>query len=89
MTTLASSNAQHPGAQDNVHYLQDSEKTLIALFRQKDPHAFRQLYDRYPRRVFALCLRLTGNVALAEEAPQEVFIQVWRMIDSFSGNSSL
>jgi len=65
------------------------KKTLIALFRQKDPHAFRQLYDRYPRRVFALCLRLTGNVALAEEAPQEVFIQVWRMIDSFSGNSSL
>lgn len=89
MTTLASSNAEHTGADGNVHYLQDSEKALIALVRQKDQHAFRQLYDRYHRRVFALCLRLTGNMALAEEATQEVFIQVWRKIDTFTGNSSL
>jgi RNA polymerase sigma-70 factor (ECF subfamily) len=72
-----------------VHYLEDSEIALLAQVRQKDQAAFRQLYDKYSSRIFALCLRLTGNMAMAEEATQEVFIQVWRKIDTFSGNSSL
>lgn len=76
-------------SEGNVHYLKDSETALLALIRKKDQAAFRQLYDRYSNRIFALCLRLTGNMAMAEEATQEVFIQVWRKIDTFSGNSSL
>lgn len=73
----------------NVHYLTDGEPALLDRIRQKDQAAFRQLYDKYSHRIFALCLRLTGNTAMAEEALQEVFIQVWRKIDTFSGNSSL
>jgi RNA polymerase sigma-70 factor (ECF subfamily) len=76
-------------SEGNVHYLKDNETALLALVRQKDQAAFRQLYDQYSKRIYALCLRLTGNPAMAEEATQEVFIQVWRKIDTFSGNSSL
>lgn len=83
------SNAEYNRGDGKVHYLQDNEKALLALVRQKDQAAFRQLYDLYVGRIHALCLRLTGNKAMAEEATQEVFIQVWRKIDTFAGNSSL
>ena len=88
-TDLATTNAEITEPGGNVHYLQDNEKALLALIKQKDQAAFRQLYDKYVSRIFALCLRLTGNMAMAEEATQEVFIQVWRKIDTFSGKSTL
>jgi RNA polymerase sigma-70 factor, ECF subfamily len=80
--------AQNNTQSGEVHYLDDSERALLALVKQKDQRAFRQLYDKHVGRVYALCLRLTGNAASAEEASQEVFIQVWRKIDSFSGSSA-
>jgi len=87
--TLARFSAETTGPEGKVHYLKDSETALLALIRQKDQAAFRQLYETYNKRIFTLCLRLTGNMAMAEEATQEVFIQVWRKIDSFNGKSSL
>lgn len=71
-----------------VLVLADSDKALIELVLQHDQHAFRQLYDRHLARVYALCLRLTGNRQLAEDATQEVFIQLWRKIHLFAGGSS-
>lgn len=46
-----------------------------------------ELYVRHNRRVYALCLRMTGNVTEAEELTQEVFVQLLRKIDSFRGDS--
>ncbi len=45
------------------------------------------LYERHSRRVYSLCLRMTGNPAEAEDLTQEVFIQLIRKIDSFRGES--
>ncbi len=45
------------------------------------------LYERHSRRVYSLCLRMTGNAAEAEDLTQEVFIQLIRKIDSFRGES--
>jgi RNA polymerase sigma-70 factor, ECF subfamily len=89
MTVLENKNADISGGQGTVHYLKDSEKILLALIKQKDQAAFEQFYHQYAGRIHALCLRLTGNMAMAEEATQEVFIQVWRKIDTFSGKSSI
>src|ERR671910_3615820 len=50
--------------------------------------AFEQLYERHNRRVYSLCLRMTGNVAEAEDLAQEVFIQLYRKIGSFRGDSA-
>jgi RNA polymerase sigma-70 factor, ECF subfamily len=77
--------AQHFG---EVIVLADSEATLITLVRQKHQVAFKRLYDKYLPMVYGLCLRLTGSSAMAEEATQEVFIQVWRKIGTFAGDSS-
>ncbi|WP_161599080.1 RNA polymerase sigma factor [Alteromonas sp. RKMC-009] len=38
-------------------------------------------------RVYALCYRLTGDKSLAEDATQEVFIQVWRKLGNYQGRS--
>ena len=50
--------------------------------------AFEQLYERHQRRVYSLCLRMTGNVAEAEDLAQEAFIQLYRKIGSFRGESA-
>jgi RNA polymerase sigma-70 factor (ECF subfamily) len=77
--------AQTPG---EVIVLADSEVTLIAQTKQRNQVAFKRLYDKYLGKVYGLCLRITGNRQLAEDATQEVFIQVWRKIDTFAGDSS-
>lgn len=45
------------------------------------------LYVRHNRRVYSLCLRMTGNATEAEDLTQEVFVQLLRKIDSFRGES--
>lgn len=45
------------------------------------------LYERHSKRVYALCLRMTGNPAEAEDLTHEVFLQVLRKISSFRGES--
>ena len=53
-----------------------------------DMKAFEELYQRHNRRVYSLCLRMTGNVTEAEDLAQEVFIQLFRKIGSFRGESA-
>src|ERR1700750_2006215 len=50
--------------------------------------AFEQLYERHNRRVYSLCLRMTQNASEAEDLAQEVFIQLFRKIGSFRGESA-
>jgi len=50
--------------------------------------AFELLYERYHRRTYSLCLRMTGNQTEAEDLTQEVFIQLFRKIGSFRGDSA-
>jgi RNA polymerase sigma-70 factor (ECF subfamily) len=54
-----------------------------------DMQAFDELYQRYHRRVFSLCLRMTNNFAEAEDLTQEIFIHVHRKIGGFRGESTM
>src|ERR1051325_1125114 len=49
---------------------------------------FEELYRKHYRRVFSICLRMTGNVAEAEDLTQEVFIQLHRKLGSFRGEAA-
>jgi len=53
-----------------------------------DPDAFEKLYRKYYKRVYSLCLRMLGDPTLAEDMAQEVFLQVYRKIGSFRGDSA-
>ena len=50
--------------------------------------AFELLYQRYHRRTYSLCLRMTNSQTEAEDLTQEVFIQLFRKIGSFRGDSA-
>ncbi|MCZ6526554.1 MAG: sigma-70 family RNA polymerase sigma factor [Gammaproteobacteria bacterium] len=68
-------------------FLDKQELELIAATKKGDRHAFQQLYERHSGRVYALCYRITADQGLAEDATQEVFIQVWRKIGDFRAQS--
>jgi RNA polymerase sigma-70 factor (ECF subfamily) len=50
--------------------------------------AFGELYQSHYRRVYGLCLRMTRNASDAEDLTQDVFIQVFRKLKTFRGESS-
>jgi len=64
------------------------DNTLARAAGNGDMTAFEQLYERHNRRVYSLCLRMTQNVAEAEDLAQEAFIQLFRKIGSFRGDSA-
>ena len=49
--------------------------------------AFEYLYKAYCRRVYNLCLRIIKNRAEAEDLTQQVFLQLFRKISTFRGES--
>lgn len=53
-----------------------------------DPDAFRQLYDGHVGRIYALCLRLAGDAAHAEELVQDTFVRAWEKLPGFRGESA-
>lgn len=65
-----------------------SDLTLARAAAKGDMNAFEQLYERHNRRVYSLCLRMTQNAAEAEDLAQEAFIQLFRKIGSFRGDSA-
>lgn len=65
-----------------------TEVEAIERAKQGDAEAFEFLYDLHKRRVYSLCLRMTGNTASAEDLTQEAFLQLFRKIGTFRGESA-
>lgn len=65
-----------------------SEQEAIARAKQGDAESFEALYGLHKRRVYPLCLRMTGNDADAEDLTQEAFLQLHRKIATFRGESA-
>jgi RNA polymerase sigma-70 factor (ECF subfamily) len=65
-----------------------SEAEAIERAKQGDAGAFEFLYDLHKRRVYSLCLRMTANTAQAEDLTQEAFLQLFRKIGTFRGESA-
>jgi len=66
----------------------DSEGTLVQRARRGDGQAFATLYRLHNKLVYSVCLRMTKDVAEAEDLTQEAFIQVFRNLNSFRGGSA-
>ena len=65
-----------------------SEAEAIERAKQGDAEAFETLYHLHKRRVYSLCLRMTANTAAAEDLTQEAFLQLFRKIGTFRGESA-
>src|SRR4029077_11340360 len=65
-----------------------SLKEAIRLAQQGDAAAFETIYQLHSRRVYALCLRMSGDPVEAEDLTQEAFLQLFRKIHTFRGESA-
>ena len=65
-----------------------TEAEAIDKAKQGDAEAFEVLYNLHKRRVYSLCLRMTANAAEAEDLTQEAFLQLFRKIATFRGESA-
>lgn len=65
-----------------------TEAEAIARAQQGDEACFELLYARHKRRVYSLCLRMTGDCSRAEDLTQEAFMQLFRKIGLFRGESA-
>ena len=65
-----------------------SEAEAVDRAKQGDAQAFQVLYEKHKRRVYSLCLRMTANTAEAEDLAQEAFLQLYRKISTFRGESA-
>jgi RNA polymerase sigma-70 factor, ECF subfamily len=66
----------------------DSDFVLTQAAGRGDMLAFEEIYSRHHRRVYSLCLRMLQNSHEAEDLTQDVFIQLYRKIGSFRGDSA-
>lgn len=60
----------------------------VRLAAAGDLKAFEDIYKAHHRRVYSLCLRMTRNVSEAEDLTQDVFVQLFRKLKTFRGESS-
>ncbi len=61
---------------------------LATVSARGDMAAFEEVYSRHHRRVYSVCLRMLKNTSEAEDLTQDVFIQLFRKIGSFRGDSA-
>lgn len=64
------------------------EAEALRLAQQGDAAAFERIYQLHNRRVYSLCLRMVSNTAEAEDLTQEAFLQLFRKIATFRGESA-
>ncbi len=65
-----------------------AEAEAIERAKQGDEAAFEVLYNLHKRRVYSLCLRMVSNPAQAEDLAQEAFLQLFRKVGTFRGESA-
>ncbi len=65
-----------------------TDADVVRLAQHGDAVAFERIYRSHNRKVYNLCLRMTGDRTEAEDLTQDVFLQLLRKIDTFRGESA-
>ena len=63
--------------------MSELERSLLRRLRNRDERAFRELIEAHRDRVYNICYRMLGNRHESEDVAQEVFITVFKQIDTF------
>jgi RNA polymerase sigma-70 factor, ECF subfamily len=66
----------------------ESERSLVQRAQKGDEQAFAALFQSHKKRVYSVCLLMTKDIAEAEDLTQEAFLQVFRSVSSFRGDSA-
>jgi RNA polymerase sigma-70 factor (ECF subfamily) len=62
------------------------EHELVALLKAKDNQAFSYLYDNYAGALCGIVKQIVGDMELANDVMQEVFVSIWRKIDTYDAS---
>jgi RNA polymerase sigma-70 factor (ECF subfamily) len=65
----------------------DAISMAVSRAQDGDREAFATLFELHKKKVYSICLRMTGNVAEAEDLTQDAFLQVFCKLASFRGDS--
>lgn len=71
-----------------IDYKTIPDDTLVAQAQKKDYHAFEELVKRYEGRIYGHTLRLLGNREDAEDVLQETFLNAFKGLENFRGDST-
>jgi RNA polymerase sigma-70 factor, ECF subfamily len=66
----------------------DDTAALVALAARGDVRAFEHLYHRTAGRVYAVCIRMTGDPQRARELTHDAFVRAWERLSTFRGESA-
>src|SRR5215207_3126905 len=66
----------------------DDTAALVALAARGDVSAFEQLYQRSSGRVYAVCIRMTGDAQRARELTHDAFVRAWERLSTFRGEAA-
>ncbi|MFC2172010.1 RNA polymerase sigma factor [Acidobacteriota bacterium] len=69
-------------------YRDAEDLQLVRWAQEGDMTAFEQIYRRHSGRVYALCLRFSGEPGKAEDLTQDVFVRIWMKVNTFRGDSA-
>lgn len=73
----------------SVSYSQASgDARMVEAAQRGDLEAMTWIYERYRRRIYNLCLRMLRDQADAEDLAQDVFVQLFRKLSTFRGESA-
>jgi RNA polymerase sigma factor (sigma-70 family) len=60
-----------------------TETDLILLLKEREQSAFSYLYDHYSGALYSIILSILPDKELANDVLQEVFVKIWRQVDSY------
>lgn len=63
-----------------------TEPELVQLLRQRSQYAFGYLYDNYSGALLSIILNIVNEEELANDVLQEVFVKIWKQIDSYDSS---
>jgi RNA polymerase sigma-70 factor, ECF subfamily len=84
---ISATNSPLPPATKEVAPV-ETERSLVQRAQRGDEQAFATLFQIHKKRVYSVCLLMTKDIAEAEDLTQEAFLQVFRCVGSFRGDSA-
>ena len=67
---------------------QETDREMLAQIARGDQRAFGLLYDRLSSPLYSLAVRMLGDSSEAQDALQEVFLQIWRRAAAYDAEQS-
>jgi DNA-directed RNA polymerase specialized sigma24 family protein len=61
----------------------DLSDELIRRCQDGSVEAYRELYERYKKKVYSLAFYMTGDAEMANDMSQEIFLKVFRDLQTF------